>query len=72
MAVFAIGCLLLFSAAHPRSDSPPERGTCFQIDHSDKGERAEAQLWGVACSKAHDKSVTDLGMELGHFLFWLI
>lgn len=67
MAMFAVGSLLLFSAAHPRYASPPERGICFQIDHSDKGARAEAQLRGVACSKAHDESVADVGMELGHF-----
>lgn len=69
MAMFAVGSLLLFITASPWSASPPEQGICFQIDHSDKGERAEAQPRGVACSKAHDKSVADLGMELGHALF---
>lgn len=67
--MLAIVCLLLFSTACPQYTSPPEQGIYFQIDHADKGERAEAQLQGVVCSKAHDNSVTDLGMELGHFLF---
>lgn len=69
MDVFAVGCLQLLSPACSRHASPPERGICFHADHSDKAERAEAQLRGVACSKAHDKSVAHLGMELGHFLF---
>lgn len=64
MVVFAAGSLLLFSTA-PAS----EQEICFQIDHSDKEERAGGQLWGGACSKAHDRSVTDLGMELGHSIF---